>query len=179
MRAPSSRRIAVAGRFKDRHTSLLAGLVGISIPIARGISEVLAVQIEDLTEVVLLAALYLVSITFLCWPWTNLRLAFRLSWVAASALILAGAISTLIRYGLSTRLVPWIFPVGFVVVFVCFCVVTFAFVTCFVLVRMRFWPIYPLGHCTECGYDLTGNVSGTCPECGNQLNSMSTVKSID
>lgn len=22
------------------------------------------------------------------------------------------------------------------------------------------------GRCTECGYDLTGNVSGTCPECG-------------
>jgi hypothetical protein len=22
------------------------------------------------------------------------------------------------------------------------------------------------GHCRECGYDLTGNVSGRCPECG-------------
>ncbi len=22
------------------------------------------------------------------------------------------------------------------------------------------------GHCQKCGYDLTGNVSGTCPECG-------------
>jgi hypothetical protein len=22
------------------------------------------------------------------------------------------------------------------------------------------------GHCPECAYDLTGNVSGTCPECG-------------
>ena len=25
---------------------------------------------------------------------------------------------------------------------------------------------YPPGHCRRCGYDLTGNVSGTCPECG-------------
>jgi hypothetical protein len=25
---------------------------------------------------------------------------------------------------------------------------------------------YPLGHCVKCGYDLTGNVSGHCPECG-------------
>jgi hypothetical protein len=24
----------------------------------------------------------------------------------------------------------------------------------------------PLGHCQQCGYDLTGNVSGRCPECG-------------
>ncbi len=25
---------------------------------------------------------------------------------------------------------------------------------------------YPRGHCQGCGYDLTGNVSGVCPECG-------------
>jgi hypothetical protein len=25
---------------------------------------------------------------------------------------------------------------------------------------------YPLGRCQKCGYDLTGNVSGRCPECG-------------
>ena len=24
----------------------------------------------------------------------------------------------------------------------------------------------PHGHCKNCGYDLTGNVSGRCPECG-------------
>ena len=24
----------------------------------------------------------------------------------------------------------------------------------------------PKGHCQTCGYDLTGNVSGPCPECG-------------
>ncbi len=26
---------------------------------------------------------------------------------------------------------------------------------------------YPPGHCRQCGYNLTGNVSGVCPECGN------------
>lgn len=25
------------------------------------------------------------------------------------------------------------------------------------------------GHCSSCGYDLTGNVSGTCPECGTPV----------
>jgi hypothetical protein len=25
------------------------------------------------------------------------------------------------------------------------------------------------GHCMECGYDLTGNVSGVCPECGERI----------
>lgn len=27
----------------------------------------------------------------------------------------------------------------------------------------------PLGHCQKCGYDLTGNESGTCPECGTKI----------
>jgi hypothetical protein len=25
---------------------------------------------------------------------------------------------------------------------------------------------FPPGHCRRCGYNLTGNVSGACPECG-------------
>jgi len=25
------------------------------------------------------------------------------------------------------------------------------------------------GHCKKCGYDLTGNVSGVCPECGTPI----------
>ena len=29
----------------------------------------------------------------------------------------------------------------------------------------------PPGHCQNCGYNLTGNVSGTCPECGTTLTS--------
>jgi hypothetical protein len=27
----------------------------------------------------------------------------------------------------------------------------------------------PAGHCQHCGYDLTGNVSGRCPECGTPI----------
>jgi hypothetical protein len=27
----------------------------------------------------------------------------------------------------------------------------------------------PPGHCGSCGYNLTGNVSGKCPECGNEI----------
>jgi hypothetical protein len=29
--------------------------------------------------------------------------------------------------------------------------------------------LYALGHCQKCGYDLTGNKSGVCPECGTKL----------
>jgi hypothetical protein len=27
------------------------------------------------------------------------------------------------------------------------------------------------GHCKKCGYNLTGNVSGVCPECGTAISS--------
>jgi hypothetical protein len=30
----------------------------------------------------------------------------------------------------------------------------------------------PPGHCRKCGYDLTGNVSGRCPECGTEIKSV-------
>ena len=43
----------------------------------------------------------------------------------------------------------------------------FAGVACFVPdVRLLLRRSYPPGSCGKCGYDLTGNVSGVCPECG-------------
>jgi predicted RNA-binding Zn-ribbon protein involved in translation (DUF1610 family) len=30
----------------------------------------------------------------------------------------------------------------------------------------------PPGLCVSCHYDLTGNVSGVCPECGKAINGM-------
>ena len=32
---------------------------------------------------------------------------------------------------------------------------------------------HPPGHCAQCGYNLTGNTSGTCPECGRAVTAMS------
>lgn len=37
------------------------------------------------------------------------------------------------------------------------------------LLAAIWWPArreMPPGHCASCGYNLTGNVSGRCPECG-------------
>ena len=30
---------------------------------------------------------------------------------------------------------------------------------------------FPHGHCQQCGHNLTGNLSGACPECGTKINS--------
>lgn len=35
--------------------------------------------------------------------------------------------------------------------------------------RWRWQRRYPRGHCQFCGYNLTGNTSGTCPECGTTI----------
>jgi hypothetical protein len=38
---------------------------------------------------------------------------------------------------------------------------------CWLLHKWRF-RLQP-GHCSACGYNLTGNVSGVCPECGTKI----------
>jgi len=32
---------------------------------------------------------------------------------------------------------------------------------------------FATGSCRDCGYNLTGNVSGVCPECGEAISDMS------
>ncbi len=34
------------------------------------------------------------------------------------------------------------------------------------LLVWRLIPKFPRGHCRQCGYNLEGNTSGVCPECG-------------
>ena len=37
---------------------------------------------------------------------------------------------------------------------------------------------YPAGHCQTCGYNLTGNVSGRCPECGTLVAELAPAASV-
>jgi hypothetical protein len=37
---------------------------------------------------------------------------------------------------------------------------------------LRFGWTGPKGLCAQCGYNLTGNVSGRCPECGSSFSSV-------
>ena len=39
--------------------------------------------------------------------------------------------------------------------------------------RTHLWRADRRGICRDCGYNLTGNVSGVCPECGTQLKDQS------
>lgn len=44
-----------------------------------------------------------------------------------------------------------------------------AFLGAYVYLRASSRPPRPFGTCFQCGYDLTGNTSGRCPECGRSL----------
>lgn len=40
-------------------------------------------------------------------------------------------------------------------------------------------PFAPAGrYCRVCGYDLTGNISGRCPECGTEIRSPELVPAV-
>lgn len=44
------------------------------------------------------------------------------------------------------------------------------------------WPVRAVvisGHCRECGYNLTGNESGICPECGTEVTLATKRKGAD
>lgn len=47
-----------------------------------------------------------------------------------------------------------------------------------VLVSLAYRPPFDLrgAHCLKCAYDLTGNVSGVCPECGTSVTAISRIK---
>ncbi|MBN4059001.1 hypothetical protein JYU10_00865 [bacterium AH-315-J04] len=37
------------------------------------------------------------------------------------------------------------------------------------IIKIKWFQAFPAGHCQHCGYDLTGNVSGKCSECGQSI----------
>jgi hypothetical protein len=45
----------------------------------------------------------------------------------------------------------------------------FVIILLILLILWRRTKPRPAGHCQNCGYDLTGNVSGRCPECGKLI----------
>ncbi len=121
-------------------------------------------------------AIQLLAVAALCWPWTEYRVARSLAFASATTVATLALISVI----LSARYMPpgaiyWYLPLAVVFGFAAYGAVSLALMSGMVYVRMRFWPRYPPGHCVQCGYDLTGNVSGTCPECGTSLTNKDSI----
>ncbi len=157
---------ALAWAAVQRHRVVGAALVGLSLPAARIVSDLLVVPVADTVELGVLSGLYLVALAALCWPWTSYTLALKLSSTATIALGCIGTVNVLVRGAGNVRLVPWYIPVGVLSVCAVFCAATFAVLSGLVLLRMRYWPVYRRGCCQACGYDLFGLQDARCPECG-------------
>jgi hypothetical protein len=60
-----------------------------------------------------------------------------------------------------------------ILTFECCLIVVGMMLTCLYAAVLRFKldgrRRHPPGHCQACGYNLTGNVSGVCPECGEKV----------
>lgn len=75
------------------------------------------------------------------------------------------ALFSLPSFSLSTRGLSLLLPLWILLV-------PTAIVTAYLFWRDRRIP----SHCCQgCGYELTGNVSGTCPECGSSTQSLSSM----
>ncbi len=73
---------------------------------------------------------------------------------------------TVVKFGTDTSLFMWLFWSAYAFPEL---VVNIVLVSIATFLRRRYYPIYPPGHCQRCGYNLTGNVSGVCPECGEKI----------
>lgn len=74
--------------------------------------------------------------------------------------------SGLIADGASATMAGWFMP-QVVVLPIWLFALLFLALTIYLVRRLR--PRFPAGCCAKCGYDLTGNVSGVCPECGTSV----------
>jgi hypothetical protein len=164
----SSVRMALVGvlRVMREHRTLLAALVGLLLPATRMAFDLFAVPVDNMIDLPVRTGIYIVALSALCWPLTSYALAFRLTLVSAIALVCVGTANIFLRETGDTSLVPWIIPVGVVSVFAAFWGIGFAILSGLVFVRMRYWPVYPPGHCRACGYNLFGLQDPRCPECG-------------
>ncbi len=86
-------------------------------------------------------------------------LACRMSKYAMVGAFAPLALSLPAAYGMMPESLRSALQVGSLLVMVC------AFAPVVVDIRQR--P--KVGHCAHCGYDLTGNASGRCPECGTAV----------
>ena len=63
----------------------------------------------------------------------------------------------------------WMLMVSFVIPLIVAVVLAAYPTIAFIRGPLRRWRRRRKGLCLKCGYDLTGNVSGVCPECGTRL----------
>ena len=158
--------------FIQRYRIPLVVLIGMLTPFARYVfdwifePDTVDSQLSAMVVSIVQVSLQLLVLVAICWPWTDHSVAKRVARTWAITFFFAASVNVLLRAGLDSRMLPWFFPVFPVVGGLVFGILAWVLLSGATVIRMRYWPLYPSGHCAHCGYNLTGNVSGACPECG-------------
>ncbi len=159
--------------FLARYRILLGIFVPVCLLVVRIVLDRVYVPVGGMTASYAMNVSYVQTgihfliLTALCWPWTGYGDALLLSVSSGSVLVVFGCLKTLLTSGWGVSTLLWYIPFMIVFAGVVFMLAPFLLMSVFIWVRRRYWPIYEDGCCFNCGYDLTGNVSGTCPECGH------------
>ena len=142
------------------------GLCGLCVPWNR---------IGDLRPIVscVLAGAFLGGLLFNSWPLRSYGVVVGVTLAAWVCFVLVGMVNML---ALFPQLPPYLDLVGGIT-FHCalFWGAPCLLLSAIVLVRRRYWPVYPSGHCAVCGYNLRGLPEPRCPECGTAFNAETPV----
>ncbi|HEY3241814.1 MAG TPA: hypothetical protein VGM03_00555 [Phycisphaerae bacterium] len=124
------------------------------------------------------AAMFVVPVVAVLWLWTYWKRPPQARWsrlsAGAAALLIATATfyeSKLLFILVAGRMLRTRFDIeqldGLIVLMLTAVALPAALGTLLALLAYRkLRSLVPPGHCSACGYDLTGNTSGVCPECG-------------
>jgi hypothetical protein len=95
------------------------------------------------------------------------NLAHQATWIETPAAIFLGLIDlpAIIVVGIVFIVAPSAWPWSHLTPYVIACAASLFWATC-ISWPVRGVPRHRTGHCRQCDYDLTGDVTGRCPECG-------------
>lgn len=166
--------------FVLRHRTTAAILIGLSVSeFGLFLNGFQAPSNSWKTTFLCLSLLSAVALVVVRWPWKQYGGTFRLSLSASVGLVIGEWINQAVFYT-SRRADPTLAMLNKTIwlglVFVGYFALTYLAMNCAVFIRLRYRPVHPEGHCAECGYDLTGNVSGVCPECGGSITRLSQLR---
>jgi hypothetical protein len=142
---------------------------GTLIPLARTFVRWQSLRVSLWGELTLVVVLYVLVLALVCLPLTQYRRGIRLSFLGAVGAAGVGTASALLRGGAGLPIFPSIFPVGLILVLLVVWTIGCIAILALTYHRLKWFPVFPAGHCQRCGYPLFGLPEDRCPECGTSF----------
>lgn len=150
-----------------QHRLVAGALVGLGFAVVHHlVSRYWPWTLGPFLDLGLLLGVAIVALALVCWPLVRYSDCMRVCAAFSGGVLAIGSTTALVRWPDPDTLVPWVFPIGVLGSFVMLYGVSCGILSMVTFVRTRYWPVYPEGHCRECGYNLFGAPGTRCPECG-------------